>query len=101
MPKRNWKKCEKGRFIIDIELILGVMMMVAVAAAVILIARRYQRVREKTGYQRGRYYRFRQHMGAFFGNKQMNKLGLGNENSDGRIETNDEMFYFSEKNKED
>ena len=81
----------------NLELILGIVIILVVAAVVILAARIYQREREKTGYHQGRYYRRNQHIGAFLGNYFMNKDGMGDENSDGRIETDEEMFLFSDK----
>ena len=78
----------------DSYMILSIMIVLVVMAAVIAAARIYQKVRLDTGYHQGRFYRLLQHMGAFMGNHHMNKLGM--ENEDGRIETDEEMFYFSD-----
>lgn len=84
----------------DFYLIAGIVIIVLVAAAVIMAARRYQTVRAETGYHRGKFYRLRQHMGAFMGNYQMNKLGMDDENAPDRTETDELMFYYSESDQQ-
>jgi hypothetical protein len=82
----------------DFYTVAGIILILAVAVAVIAAARNYQHVRKDTGYHQGRYYRLRQHMGAFIGNREMNKLGM--EEADGVVETNEEMFYYNESDKQ-
>ena len=79
-----------------VYVMLSIAIMVAVATIVIFVARRYQRVRVETGYHTGRFYNLRQHIGAFLGNYAMDQYGVGNGETDGRVDTNEEMFYFSD-----
>ena len=81
----------------DFYMIMGIGLILVVAVMIIAAVRIYMRVRVDTGYHTGRYYRRNQHIGAFLGNYFMNKDGMGDENSDGRIETDEEMFLFSDK----
>ena len=87
----------KGRIYMDFYFIAGIVMILVVAAVVIAAARNYQKVREDTGYHKGRYYKLRQHMGAFIGNREMNKLGM--EEADGVTATNEEMFYYNDSDR--
>ena len=81
----------------DIYMIASIVIILVVIIAVIAAGRLYQRVRQDTGYHQGKFYMRRQHMGAFFGNHQMNRLGV---KDDGRIETDEDMFLFSESENE-
>lgn len=83
---------------VDFYMIATLVMILVVIIAVIAAGRLYQRVRQDTGYHQGKFYMRRQHMGAFFGNHQMNRLGV--KDNDGRIETDEEMFLFSESENE-
>ena len=82
----------------DIYMIASIVIILVVIIAVIAAGRLYQRVRRDTGYHQGKFYMRRQHMGAFFGNHQMNRLGV--KDDDGRIETDEDMFLFSESEDE-
>ena len=84
----------------DFELIAGIVIILLVATAVVMIARRYQTVREETGYHQGKFYRLRQHIGAYMGNYQMNRLGMDNETAEGRTESDELMFYYSENDQD-
>ncbi len=79
------------------EFILGIVIILVVIAALIVAMRRYQRIREDTGYKRGKFYKRGQHMGAYIGNYHMDEMGL--EKDGGRTESDEEMFYYSESDK--
>lgn len=81
----------------DFYVISGIMIILVVIAALIVAMRRYQRVREDTGYKRGKYYKRGQHMGAYIGNYHMDEMGIAED--EGRTESDEEMFYFSESDK--
>lgn len=83
----------------DFYMMIGIVIMLVVAAVVVAVARHYQTVREETGYKRGRYYRFGQHMGSAVGNYQMDRLGV--KENDGSVETDEKMFYFTESDKKE
>lgn len=84
----------------DFYAIAGIILFVAVAAALVAWARHYQKVREKTGYKKGQMYTLGQHTGAFAGNYQMNKLGATDGNAKDRVDTDEEMFVFSDGDKQ-
>ena len=75
-------------------------MIIAVAVVIVLTARHYQKVRVDTGYNSGRYYKRGQHIGAYIGNYHMDEMGVGDKNSDYRTDSDEEMFLFSEKDKQ-
>ena len=80
----------------DYYTIAGIVIIVLVVTGVIASVRMYQRVRVKEGYQPGKFYRIGQHTGAFAGNYQMKKLGVMDGNTDDKVETDEEMYLFSE-----
>jgi hypothetical protein len=84
----------------DFTTILGIIIILVVAAALIVALRIYQRVRVDTGYHTGKFYKRGQHMGAYIGNYHMDEMGVGKESADGRIESDEEMFLFSENDKQ-
>ena len=84
----------------DIYTIAGLILMLAVMAAIVAAVRYYQKVRVNTGYHSGKFYRRGQHTGAFAGNYQMNKLGVMDGNTDDRVETDEEMYLFSDAEKQ-
>jgi len=79
------------------EFVLGIVIILVVIVALIVAMRRYQRVREDTGYKRGKFYKRGQHMGAYIGNYHMDEMGLAKD--EGRTESDEEMFYYSESDK--
>lgn len=83
----------------DFYWIAGSVIILVVVVAVITGIRRYQKVRVEEGYHAGKFYRLGQHTGAFAGNYQMNKLGVDQDGSDNRVETDEEMYLFSESDK--
>ena len=83
----------------DFYTIAGIIIIFVVVVAVIASVRHYQKVRVETGYHAGKFYRRGQHTGAFAGNYQMDKLGVDDSSSGNRVETDEEIYLFSDKDK--
>ena len=80
----------------DFYTIAGIIIMVLVIAAAIVAMRKYQKDRVKEGYKYGKFYRLGQHTGAFVGNYHMNKMGVFDDDSGNRVETDAEMYLFTD-----
>lgn len=83
----------------DFYMIMGIGLILVVAVMIIAAVRIYMRVRVDTGYHTGRYYRRNQHMGAFIGNYHMDQMGVGDESEADRVDTNEEMYHFTDSDK--
>ena len=56
-------------------------------------------VRKKTGYNTGKFFTYKQQMGAYIGNDHFDRIGVNNKNTDDKVENDNEIYILSDTEK--
>ena len=83
----------------DLYMMASIVIMLGVIAAIVAVVWRYQRIRKKTGYNTGKFFTYKQQMGAYIGNDHFDRIGVNNKNTDDKDENDNEIYILSDTEK--